>query len=485
MNKAKDMKIAIIGAGLQGISAGRELLQNGMTNFTIFEASDAAGGAWHQHHYPGLCCDVWSHSYTFSWAPNPKASSNYVDSYELEAYLQKCADDAGVTPHMQFNTFIAKIDLQENGQWKLIDSNGNEYIADAIINSMGNQHTPILPNIPGTDDFKGKSWHSTYWDHDEDLTGKKVVVVGSAAAAVQIVPEVAKSAGHLTVLQRTPNWVMPRNRSFYSNSTKKFFSMFPFALRAVRAGQNKLMSIMHHAAILGHKRMDDLSKMASDHLHKSIEDKSLIPLLTPSSKFGCKRPLVSDDYYKAFNRDNVSLVAEGASEVRANSIVTSEGTEIEADVIIYCTGYRVLDYDRIDVTGVDGVKFAEVMEENPAAYKGVLVPKFPNYFLGMGPNSAVLSASYFYPAEEQVRMIIRLLKEMKDQGGNTMEPKQEKFDSYNEWISKECSNFSWGVSSCNSYYTLPGGGSPFLFPGNLNKFYETRKETTINDFLVS
>lgn len=193
----------IIGAGLQGISAGYELLKNGMENFTIFELSDAAGGAWHQHHYPGLCCDVWAHSYTFSWAPNPEFTANFVDSYEVEAYLQKSAKDAGLMPQMMFNTFIASIDLQDNGQWLLTGSKGNEYIFDAIINAMGNQHTPILADVQGIENFKGDSWHSTYWDHSVDLTGKRVVVVGSAAA-VQIVSEVAKvTARDLSELAQT------------------------------------------------------------------------------------------------------------------------------------------------------------------------------------------------------------------------------------------------------------------------------------------
>jgi cyclohexanone monooxygenase len=479
---ASSMKIAIIGAGLQGISAGYELLKNGMENFTIFELSDAAGGAWHQHHYPGLCCDVWAHYYTFSWAPNPEFTANFVDSYEVEAYLQKSAKDAGLMPHMMFDTFIASIDLQDNGQWLLTDSKGNEYIFDAIINAMGNQHTPILPDVQGIENFKGDSWHSTYWDHSVNLTGKRVVVVGSAAAAVQIVPEVAKVAGSVTVMQRTPNYIMPRGRSNYSPLRLAIFKYFPYATHIARGFQTKLMSIMHHAAISGHKRMEYLSKMARDHLNKSIEDKSLIPLLTPNTEFGCKRPLVSDDFYTSFNQQHVSLVAEGVGEVTESGVVTSSGKAIEADVIIYCTGYRVLDYDRIDVTGRDGAKLAEVMGKSPAAYKGIAVPGFPNYFLGMGPNSSVLSASFFYTAEEQVRMIIRLITEMKAKGGKSLEAKPEKLKTYNEWISRECANFSWAAADCTGYYTLPGGGSPFLYPGNLSTFKKDRGAATVEDF---
>ncbi len=210
------MKIAIIGAGPSGIAAGHELLQQGFDDFTIFDELDAPGGTWRQHSYPGLACDVWAHSYSFSYAPNPGWSANFVGYAEIQRYLADCCSRFGLDAHLQLNTSINRARYNGNGRWTLDSRHGSLGEFDVVINAMGNQHTPLYPNVPGISDFRGESWHSTEWNHDVDLTGKKVVVVGSAAAAVQVVPEVAKLAGHLTVLQRSANWIMPRNFKVYS-----------------------------------------------------------------------------------------------------------------------------------------------------------------------------------------------------------------------------------------------------------------------------
>ncbi len=485
MSQSNQMRIAIIGAGPLGIAAGRELLEKGFSEFTIFEKAAKAGGTWHQHSYPGLACDVWAHSYTFSSAPNPDWTASFVAQPEIEAYLQRCAKNFGLESHMKFNCKIVRAEYQAGKGWLLSNEQGEQFEFDAIINAMGNQHTPVMPDIPGIDDFAGESWHSTNWRHDVDLSGKRVVVVGSAASAVQIVPEVAKIAEHLTVLQRTPNSILPRGRRIYKPWQSWVFRTFPFAMRAVRALQTKMMGFMHQAAMLGHKRMDMFEGMAVDHIKKVVKDKSLHEALTPKSRFGCKRPLVSDDFYPALNRDNVTLIPVGATEVKPEGIVTSEGKLIEADVIVYCTGYKVLDYDRIEVVGDEGQILAEVMAVTPQAYKGILAPGFPNYFMGMGPNAMVLSVTYFSSAETNVAMIVRLLAELRSAGKRTLEVNDKLHASYNDWVMDECRNFSWGAASCTSYYQTPTGASPFLFPGDYKSFKKNRESTQLDEFVVS
>ena len=213
------MKIAIIGAGPAGIAAGHELLRQGFDDFTLFDELDAPGGTWRQHSYPGLACDVWAHSYTFSYAPNPDWSASFVGFAEIQQYLADCCTRFGLDPHLALNTSITCARYGDDGKWSLESKRGPLGEFDVVINAMGNQHTPLYPNVEGMEDFEGDSWHSTEWNHDVDLGGKKVVVVGSAAAAVQIVPEVAKAAGHLTVLQRSANWIMPRNRKLYGDGS--------------------------------------------------------------------------------------------------------------------------------------------------------------------------------------------------------------------------------------------------------------------------
>jgi cation diffusion facilitator CzcD-associated flavoprotein CzcO len=210
MPDTSPLRIAIIGAGVSGIAAGRELLRKGFTQFTIFDALDAPGGTWQLHSYPGLACDVWAHSYTYSYAPNPDWSASFVDQPEIQAYLARCATDFGLEPHLRLNTRILSAHYSEPGTWTLRTSTGEEFVFDIVINAMGNQHTPLFPDVPGRDLFQGPSWHGTRWNHAVELHGKRVAIVGSAASAVQIVPEVAKVAGHLTVLQRSANWIMPR-----------------------------------------------------------------------------------------------------------------------------------------------------------------------------------------------------------------------------------------------------------------------------------
>lgn len=376
MGQHQQLRVAVIGAGPAGIATGRELLRNGFTDFTIFDAQDAPGGTWRLHSYPGLACDVWAHSYTFSYAPNPDWSASFVGQAEIQAYLARCATDFGLDPHLKLNTRITGAHYQAGGSWLLRSDSGERFECDVVINAMGNQHTPLYPDVPGKDLFQGSSWHGTRWNHDVDLRGKRVVVVGSAASAVQIVPEVAAVAGHLTVLQRSANWIMPRGRKFYTAKQRERARRFPILITLTRKWQRALMGQVHYAVTLGHKRMDQFENMVRKFIARSVDDPQLREALIPDSRYGCKRGLVSDDFYPALNRDNVELIAAGLRAVTATGVETEDGRHIDVDVIIYCTGYRILDFDRIDVVGAAGESLAAVMADDPKAHKGIAVPDF-------------------------------------------------------------------------------------------------------------
>lgn len=479
------LRIAIIGAGPAGIAAGKELLDKGFSNFTIFDALDAPGGTWRLHNYPGLACDVWAHSYTFSYAPNPDWSESFVGHAEIQAYLARCASDFGLDPHIKLNTRINSAHYQPGGRWVLTTASGESDTFDAVINAMGNQHTPLYPNVPGIDAFEGESWHGTRWNHDVDLTGKRVVVVGSAASAVQIVPNVAKVAGHLTVLQRSANWIMPRRNKAYSALQRKLFKRFPFLLTLLRKWQGLLMGQVEYAVTVGHKRQEQFENMVKNFIRKAVDDPALQEVLIPDTPYGCKRGLVSDDFYPALNRDNVDLVAEGLKEVTATGIVTASGKAIDADVIIYCTGYRIQDFDRIEVVGVDGKVMGDVMAQDPRSHKGIAVPDFPNYFFAVGPNGLVLNVSYFMTVEQNVETIVRLLAELQHSGKKTLNVKREAFEQYNQWMTERFARFSWGASTCNSYYRDASGHAPFLFPGNFKEYQQLQKQSTLSDYEVA
>lgn len=482
MTETAASRIAIIGAGPLGIAAGHELLRQGIRDFVIFEKEAKAGGTWHIHSYPGLACDVWAHSYTFSYAPNPDWSANFVFQPEIEAYLQRCVRDFGLEPHIRYSTQVRSAHYQNDGIWLLTTSNGEQHHVNIIINAMGNQHTPIYPRVEGIERFKGASWHSTHWNHDIDLTGKRVAVVGSAAAAVQIVPEVATKAAHLYVLQRTPNWIMPRNRKSYSALTRRLMKKIPLLATITRSMQTKLMSLMHQGALLGHKRMAMFEKMALKFIEQSVHDPELRKMLTPNTRFGCKRPLVSDDFYTSFNRNNVELIDSAAKAIHEDGIETADGRRLAADAIIYCTGYEVMDYNRIEVIGEDGRSLADAMAEAPEAYKGVLTPGFPNYFFGVGPNATVLSVSYFASAEANVECITRIIKGMQAKQAKAVRVRETLHRRHNDWLKTQFSEFSWGHSSCTSYYSTSTGATPFLFPGTYQEFRKQQAACSIDDF---
>lgn len=479
---SNDQRIAIIGAGPAGIAAGRALLKQGFSQFTIFEKAAAAGGTWHLHTYPGLACDVWAHAYTFSYAPNPDWTSSFVSQPEIERYLQACVSEFGLEPHMQFNTRITAADYQQQGSWLLTSESGEQYEYDVVINAMGNQHTPQYPNAKGIETFQGDYWHGTQWNHDVDLTGKRVAVIGSAASAVQIVPEIAKVAGQLTVLQRSPNWIMPRRNKGYSPARRRFYRQFPALARATRKMQKFMMSFVFEATTLGHKRMEQFENMAINYINKTIPAGALRDAVTPDSRYGCKRGLVSDDFYPALLRDNVNLIPQGLKEVKPNSIVTSDGQELPVDVIIYCTGYRILDFDRIRVTGVNGGNLADIMESAPEAYNGIAVPDFPNYFFAVGPNGLVLNVPYFDSCEKNIETIVRLLKQKQEQGVTTISVNRDKHREYNHWMSQQFGKYSWGSSSCSSYYSTESGHVPFLFPGTFKSYCERHEQCELADF---
>jgi cation diffusion facilitator CzcD-associated flavoprotein CzcO len=479
-----DLRIAVIGAGPVGIAAGRELLRRGFRRFTIFEKEAAAGGTWHIHSYPGLACDVKAHAYTFSSRPNPEWSANYVEQAEIEAYLQDCAREFGIEPHLRLRSRVVRAVYGEDGTWTLTLEGGSQESFDVVINAMGNQHTPIYPDLVGRERFRGEAWHATCWNHDVDLKGKKVTVIGSAASAVQIVPELAKVVGHLHVIQRSPNWILPRGKKPFKPVTRALLRFVPGIARLFRAANEKLMNLSHTASIVGESMMDRVEKMGRDNLAQSISDPALREALTPRSRFGCKRPLLSDDFYPALVRGNVTLVPSAAKEVTETGIVTEGGIPIDADVIVYCTGYQVLDFERIDVRGVGGRSLGDVMKAAPEAYKGVSVPGFPNYFLGVGPNGVLLSASFFTAAELNIRQIVKLLSEMDAAGAREISVKPALHRAYNDWIASARDGFSWAASSCDSYYRLPSGHTPFLFPGDIKLFKKQRAEAGLHEYDV-
>lgn len=482
MTSKDDLRVAVIGAGPAGLAAAHELKEQGFHNFKIFEKAGAVGGTWHIHTYPGLACDLWAHSYTFSYRPNPDWSASFVDQPEIEAYLQQCAREFGLESHLILNTRIVRAEFTHDKFSLLSDDAGQTFEADVIINAMGNQHTPQYPDVPGIESFAGDYFHGTRWRHDIDMHDKRVAIIGSAASAIQITPELANVVKHLTVLQRTPNWIMSRGRKLYSNRTKSLFNRFPSLLGLYRKMQDFMMGMVLDGVTIGHKRMAQFEAMAHKFVDQSIDDEALREKVRPSGHYGCKRGLVSDDFYPALQRDNVELLAEGLKEVRPQGITTVSGKEIDVDVIVYCTGYRMMDYDRIEVIGLQNQRLADVMAQAPQAYKGIAVPQFPNYFFAAGPNALAINVSYFTNVERNAKTIVNLLSEKQQQGWKAIQVKENAHAEYNVFLSNKFETYSWGNPSCNSYYRTADGHAPFLFPGGIKEYKALHEATSLQDF---
>lgn len=483
MSDASSLRVAVIGAGPVGLIAGRELRRQGFTDFTIFEKEKGVGGTWFIHSYPGLNCDVKAHAYTFTGERNPDFSASYVGPEEIQPYLERSATKFGLDPHLRLETEITRAAWQpDESVWQLETAGGETLVFDVVINAMGNQHTAIFPEIEGRDRFRGESWHSTHWRHDVDLTGRRVALVGSAASAVQIAPEIAGRTAHLFVLQRSPNWVLPRGKKEYSPLMKAALRWIPGFGRLHRFLLDLPLKLSHGASVIGHKTMETVESMGRRHIEEKIPDPALREAVTPETRFGCKRPLVSDGFYPTLVREDVTLIPEAAREVTEAGLVTASGRAIEVDVIVYCTGYRILDFDRIDVVGERGQRLADFMKRAPEAYKGIAVPGFPNYFLGVGPNGVLLSASFFAAAETNLRAIVKILREKQAAGKRAIAVKPELHRRYNDWIAEARGVFSWGVESCNSYYRTPSGHTPFLFPGDFKTFRRHREEAGLHEF---
>jgi cyclohexanone monooxygenase len=485
MTDKKPLKIAIIGAGPAGIAAGHELLKQGIENFTIYDEQDAPGGTWKLHSYPGLACDVWAHSYTFSYQSNPEWSASFVEQPEIQQYLADSASKFGLDSHIQLNTRINSAHYRDAGGWTLTTAAGEQIECDVLINAMGNQYTPLYPDVEGMNSFTGDSWHGTRWNHQVDLAGKRVAVVGSAACAIQIVPEVAREAAHLTVLQRSANWIMPRNRKTYSDRQRRRFRRFPLLIKLTRWLQRLMMGQVLPAVTHGHARMGQFENMVKKYIEETIDDPAVRAAVTPDSHYGCKRGLVSDDFYQTLNQEHVELVHDGLQRVTPTGLVTSQGKEIDVDVIIYATGYRILDFDRIDVVGKDGLTLAAAMADNPRSHKGISRPGFPNYFFAVGPNGLVLNVSYFFSAERNVESIVGLIQSMQRKGAASIEIKQEAFEQYNHWMLGQFPKYSWGSADCNSYYRNASGHAPFLFPGSFKDYCVLHEQIGLHEYSCS
>jgi cation diffusion facilitator CzcD-associated flavoprotein CzcO len=460
----QDVDVAIIGSGFSGLGMAIRLKQEGRQDFVVLERGDEVGGTWHYNTYPGCACDVPSHLYSFSFAPNPDWTQTYSPQPEIGAYLRRCADEFGVRPHVQLNTIVESAEWHEDeGRW-LIETDHGQVTARVVVAGMGPLAEPKIPDIPGLDRFEGKSFHSARWDHDHDLGGERVASIGTGASAIQLVPSIQPDVEQLHVFQRTPPWIFPHRNRPVTRAERRLYRALPAAQRLVRGG----VYAMREMAVLGFVKRPALMRLvervAKRHMRNQISDPALLEKVTPDYTIGCKRILPSNKWYPALGKPNVELVTDGIAEVREHSIVTADGTEREVDTIIFSTGFHVADMPvGKQIRGRDGQLLDEAWEGSPRAHLGSTVPGFPNLFILLGPNTGLGHSSMVYMIESQIAYVLDALRTMERAGAHAVEVRREAVASYNEAIEEQLDGTVWNTG-CASWYLDDTGRNATLWP---------------------
>jgi cation diffusion facilitator CzcD-associated flavoprotein CzcO len=457
-------RVAIVGTGFSGLGMAIRLKQEGEEEFVLLERADDIGGTWRDNTYPGCRCDVPSHLYSFSFAPNPNWSSTFSPQAEILDYLRDCAERYGVMPHIRFGAELESAAWDNDEQLWQIETSQGPITADILVAAQGPLSEPSLPNVRGIDSFEGAAFHSADWDHDHDLTGERVAVVGTGASAIQFVPEIQPKVAKLHVFQRTAPWVIPHRNRPLRSWERALYRVFPPAQLAMRAGiywARELFVLQFR-----HRRIGRLlERIPLRHLHEQIEDPELRRKLTPDYRMGCKRILPADTWYPALAQPNVEVITGGVTEIRPNSVVADEGTEREVDTIIFGTGFHVTDVPIANrVVGRDGRTLAEVWQGSMQAYKGTTVAGYPNLFFLVGPNTGLGHTSIVFMIESQVDYVLDALRAMRRRGAHTLEVREEAQAAYNAELDRMTGDTVWVTGGCTSYYIDRNGHNSALWP---------------------
>jgi cation diffusion facilitator CzcD-associated flavoprotein CzcO len=478
-----DFPIAIIGAGFAGIGAAIQLKKAGIHSFTIFERASEIGGTWRDNTYPGAACDVPSHVYSLSFEQNPSWSRRYASSWEIQEYLLGVVDKHGLRERMRLHTEVieARFD-EETGTWVLTLDSGETFTARAVIAGVGGLVDPSYPNIAGMDAFEGEMMHTARWNHDVDLTEKRVAVIGTGASAVQVVPSIAPIVSMLSVFQRTPAWVVGKFDALYPNWLRRFLARVPFFLRASRFVKYWASELRGPIVFFNSKLLSRIGVALSMwNLRRQVQDPELRKRLTPDFQFGCKRVLVSDDYWASFERENVDLVTDSIQGIENKGIRTRDGSLHEADVLVLATGFKLgLATAPFPVVGTGGRTLDEAWAGGAVAYKGMTVAGFPNWFIMMGPNTGPGHTSVLVYTEAQISHALQAIQKLMAENLKYIDVRQEAQDEYNAGIQKRMKHMVWG--GCKSWYLNEDGSNHSLYPGFAAEYVVRARRLRVEDY---
>ncbi len=465
--ESKHCNIAIIGAGFAGMAMAIRLIQAGRRDFLMFEKDDDVGGTWKVNDYPGCACDVPSHLYSLSCTLNPDWSRAFSGQAEIWAYQRAVAKEYDLYANLHLSTQIVRAEfLEGSGVWRLLSTAGEEFSAGTVIAGMGGLSEPSVPKLPGAESFEGPSFHSQNWDHEYDLNGKRVAVIGTGASAIQFVPQIAKEVEQVHLFQRTAPWIMPKEDYAITAEDRSQFREFPWLLKLKRWAIYWGMEWRAAALVFAPMVTRVVRYKGVQFIEETISDPEVRAAVTPDYMPGCKRILLSNDYYPTLAKENVELVTSGVQEIRARSIVSKDGTERPIDALIYGTGFKASDpVPRGVVFGRRGQDLLDAWSDGPEAYKGTTVAGFPNLFFVLGPNTGLGHTSVIVMMEAQVEYIMGALGALGRRKAQWCDVRPEVQAKYNRWIQERMKKTVWSTGGCNSWYQDAKGKNVTLWPG--------------------
>jgi cation diffusion facilitator CzcD-associated flavoprotein CzcO len=479
------VEVLIVGGGFSGLCMAIKLLEAGMNSFLLIEKSDDIGGTWYDNRYPGCACDIPSHLYSFSFEPSPDWSRMYPGQQEIHDYLKRCVERYELAPYIRLNTrFHEAVWNEAERVWHATAGEGMRIRARVLVSGIGGLHVPQYPKLKGIEHFAGPKFHSSTWDHDVSLDGKNVAVVGTGASSIQFVPQIAPRAGKLYLFQRTPPWIVPRMDFAITEKWKKRFRRYPLAMRVFRQlifwrQEFRVLGFLGNRFVRG-----KATEIAKHNLEKNISDPTLRAALTPNYELGCKRVLVSDDFYPALTRPNVELVAQSIEEVREHSIVTTDGVERQVDVLIFGTGFRATEpLIGLRLVGRGGVEIHDAWRERMSAYLGITVGGFPNLFLLLGPNTGLGHNSVVLMIEAQVRYVMSCFSLMKREKKNVLEVRPETQKQFVADVHRRMQGTVWQSGGCHSWYQdQRTGENTTLWPGSVVAYVRRTRSASAADY---
>jgi cation diffusion facilitator CzcD-associated flavoprotein CzcO len=481
------VRVAVIGSGFGGLGAAVRLRREGITDFVVLERAGTVGGTWRDNTYPGCACDVPSHLYSFSFAPNPDWPRTFSGQEHIRAYLEHVTDTFGLRPHLRLDSEVKRMTWNAKRLRWDIETAGGFLSADFVVSATGPLSDPKIPDVPGLDSFPGKVFHSARWDHDHDLTGKRVAVVGTGASAIQIVPALQPKVGRLTLFQRTPPWVLPRVDRAISRAERWVHQRLPFTAQARRGLLWGIRELQVQAFTKHPNQLGFVEQLARRNMAHAIKDPALRAKLTPDYRIGCKRILLSSEYYPALARPNVDLVASGLREIRGNTLVAADGSEAEADAIVFGTGFHVTDMPIAErVVGADGRTLAERWKDDGMqALRGASPAGFPNWMTIIGPNTGLGNSSMILIIESQLNYMADYLRQLNVLGGRAaLDARPSAVHAWNRRVQDRMRRTVWSTGGCTSWYLDASGRNTTIWPGTTSEFRRVTRRVDLAEYEV-